>query len=72
MKCIKENCRMPYMSGNTGFCHELETFIFGENPDCPLPDKILELEKQLREYNCIMDKIIVYHAKNKDKKVVKQ
>jgi len=60
MKCIRENCRMPYMSGNTGFCHELETFIFGENPECPLPDKILELESTLREYNCILDKLIVF------------
>jgi len=47
MKCIRENCRMPYMSGNTGFCHELETFIFGENPECPLPDKITQMEKTI-------------------------
>jgi len=67
MKCIKESCRMPYMSGNTGFCNELETFIFGSEAECPLPDKILQLEKQLREYNCIMDKVIVYHAKNGEK-----
>ena len=66
MKCIRENCRMPYMSGNPGFCHELETFIFGENPEYPLPNKILELESKLREYNCIMDKVIVFHAKNKE------
>jgi len=64
MKCIRNNCRMPHFSGDCGFCNKLETFIFGSKAECPLPDKILQLEKQLREYNCILDKVIVYHAKN--------
>jgi len=56
MKCIKNNCRMPHFSGDCGFYNELETFHFGSEAECPLPDKILQLEKQLREYNCIMDR----------------
>jgi len=64
MKCIRENCRMPHFSNDVGFCNELEIFISGSEFECPLPDKILELEKQLREYNCIMDKVIVYNMKN--------
>jgi len=72
MKCIKENCGLSYFSNNCGFCNVLDAFIFGvENNElkCSLPDKISQMEKELNHYKCALDKVIVYHAKNKKSEV---
>jgi len=69
MKCIKEACKLKYISDNCGFCELLNTFVHGEEPDCLLSDKIVQVENELREYQCALDKIIMYHYKNQNKEV---
>ena len=71
MKCIKENCKFNFISCNLGFCEVIGSFVHGEEPECVLSDKILQVENELREYQCALDKIIMFHYKN-DKKEVKQ
>lgn len=66
MKCIKENCKYRHISQHMGFCEVLDTFVFGEDAYCLVSDKIVQLENELREYNSILDKVIVYHERNRE------
>ena len=66
MKCIKEKCELSYISTGCGFCKELGTFVFGDEPECVLDNKIAQMEKDLNKYKCLMDKIIIYHERNRE------